>query len=78
MVLDGVVGATLEDLGDLGPLVAHDAVHEEQNPLFLFAPVDLLDAWIQMVVPAFATLLSYSTIEMLRDKCPLLRPIRHD
>lgn len=44
MVLDGVVGAALEDLGDLGPLVAHNAVHEEKNPFLLFTPVNFLNA----------------------------------
>ena len=62
MVLDGVVGATLEHLGDLGPLVVDDAVHEEEDPLLLLAPVDLLDAWVEMVVPPFTALFSDSAI----------------
>ena len=78
VVLDRVVGAALEDLGDLGPLVIHDAVHKEQDPLFFLVPVNFLDSWIQVIVPALATLLSYATIEVLRDECPLLRPVGDD
>ena len=46
VVLDRVVGAALEDLSDLGPLVAHDAVHEEKDPLLLFTPVNFLNTGI--------------------------------
>ena len=67
MVLDRVVGAAFEDLGDLCPLVADDAVHQEEDPLLLFVPVDLLYAGVEMVVPALATLFAHATIEMLRN-----------
>jgi hypothetical protein len=78
VVLDGVVCASFEHLGDLCPLVVHDAVHQEQDPLLLFVPVDLLDARVEMVVPALTALLAHSTVEVLRDECPLLRPIGHN
>jgi hypothetical protein len=42
MVLDCVVGAALEDLGYLGPLVINLFMHEEQDPFLFLAPADLL------------------------------------
>ena len=75
MVLDGVVGATFEDLGDLSPLVADNAVHQKENPLLLFVPVNFLDSRVQMVVPALATLLSHAAVQMLRNQRPFLRSI---
>ena len=77
MILDRVVGASLEHLSDLGPLVVDDAVHQEQDPLFLLVPVDLLDARVEVVVPALAALLAHSAVQMLRDEGPLLRPVGH-
>ena len=53
-------------------------MHQEENPLFFFAPVDLLDSRIQVVVPTFAALLSDSAVQMLRDQSPLLRTIGDD
>ena len=58
VVLDGVVGSAFQNFGDLGPLVIDNSVHEEQNPLFLFAPADLLDHGVQVVVPALTALLT--------------------
>ena len=78
MVLDRVVRAALENLGDLGPLVVDDAVHEEEDPLFLLVPVDLLDARVQVVVPALAALLPHATVQVLGDQRPLLRAVRND
>ena len=78
MVLDCVVGATLEHLGNLGPFVIDDAVHEEEDPLLFLAPIDLLDARIQMIVPSLTALLADATIQVLGYECPLLRPVGDD
>ena len=78
MVLDGVVGAALEDLGDLSPLVVDDPVHEEQDPFFLLTPVDFLDEWIEVVVPSLSALLADSILEVLGNESPLLRAIGDD
>lgn len=75
MVLDRVVSAAFEDLGDLGPLVVDDSVHEEQDPLFFLAPVDLLDSWVQVVVPPLAALLAHAAIQVLGNESPLLGPV---
>ena len=52
-------------------------MHQEQDPLLLLVPVDLLDAGVEMVVPALTALLSNATIQVLGDECPLLRSIGH-
>ena len=78
MVLDRVVSAALEHLSNLGPLVADNAVHEEEDPLLFFVPIDLLNAWVEVVVPALAALLSHTTVQVLRNEGPLLRAVGDD
>ena len=65
MVLNRVVCAPFEHLGDLGPLVVHDTVHQKQDPLFLLVPVAFLDAGVEMVVPSLTTLLADAAVEVL-------------
>ena len=72
MVLDGVVSSALKDFGDFSPFVINDSVHEEKNPLFLLAPVDFLDHWVEMVMPAFTALLSDTVWKVLGNECPFL------
>ena len=76
MVLDSVVSATLQHLGDFSPLVVDDPVHEEQNPLFLLAPGDLLYHGVEVVVPALSALLSDAVWEVLSNQGPFLGSIR--
>ena len=78
MILNRIIGTAFDYLGDVGPFVVNDAVHEKQDPFLFLVPVDFLNARVQMVVPTFAALLSYSTVEMLGDEGPLLRTISHD
>ena len=78
MILNRIISAAFDNLGDIGPFVVHHAVHEIQDPFLLLVPVDFLNARVQMVVPTFAALLSHSTVEMLGDEGPLLRTISHD
>jgi len=77
VVLYRVVRASLEHLGDLGPLVVDDAVHQEQDPLLLFIPVYFLDARVQMVVPTLSALLTHSAVQVLCNQRPLLRSVRY-
>ena len=67
MILNRIISAAFDNLGDIGPFVVYDAVHEIQDPFLLLVPVDFLNARVQMVVPTFAALLSHSTVEMLGD-----------
>ena len=73
MILDCVVGAPLQDFGDLGPLILKLPVHHEQYPLLLFAPAALLDLGIKMIVPPLPALLPNPHRQILRDHGPLLR-----
>ena len=41
-------------LGDLGPAVAMDLVKVKDLPILLGGPLDLLDVWIEMIVPSIA------------------------
>lgn len=75
MVLNGVIRSSFKNFGDLSPLIINDSVHEEQNPLFLLAPGNLLNHGVQVVVPAFTALLSNTIREVLCNQCPLLRAI---
>lgn len=65
MVFDGVVCAAFEDFGNLSPLIADNPVHQKQNPLLLFIPVDLLDARVQVVVPSLTALLADTAVQVL-------------
>lgn len=58
MILDGVVSASVEVLGDLGPPVAEGLVGQEEQPLLVVAPVLLLDVGVEVVVPSLAALLA--------------------
>ena len=50
-------------------------MHEVQYPLFLLAPADLLDLWVQMVVPPLSALLPNSSRQVFSDQRPFLRAI---
>lgn len=46
VILDGVVGSSGEDLGDLRPLVAVHAVGAHEDVLLCLRPRVLLDGWV--------------------------------
>jgi hypothetical protein len=75
MILNCVVSATLENFGDLGPLVTIISVHQVKDPLFLFTPANLLNLRVQMVVPSFSTLLTDASWKILSDESPFLGSI---
>ena len=72
MVLDGVVSAAFKVFGDIGPSVFKLAVLEEENPLLLVRPVDLLDFRVQVVVPSLTALLSLTARQFGGDSGPTL------
>jgi hypothetical protein len=72
VILDGVVGAPIEDLGDLGPLVADSAMVEVEKELLLNAPADLLNLGVEVVVPSLTALLPYSSRQLFGYLGPLL------
>ena len=81
VVLDAVVAPAIEQLGDVGPLVAEDFVSVEDDLLLDVVYRRLLDARVQVIVPALTALLSCPTAyfvltrQLLRDECPALRAI---
>ena len=77
MVFDRVVGATFENLGDFSPLVVDDSVHEEEDPLFFFIPVNFLNSGVEVIVPTLSALLANTAIQMLGNQRPLLWSIGH-
>ena len=75
MIFNGVVGATIKDFRNFGPLVVQGSVFQKENPLFFFAPANFLYLWIQMVVPALSALLSSPVLQMLGYLGPLFRSV---
>ena len=73
VVLDGVVRAPLEELGDLRPLVSEVLVLLHDDAVLLLAPRPLLDTGVQVVVPPLAALLPDAPRKLRRDHRPLLR-----
>lgn len=72
MILYCVISSTLEVLGYVSPLVADSLVIDEEKPLLLVAPSDLLDPWVQVVVPSLPALLPDSPWQVLSYLRPLL------
>ena len=72
IVLDGVVAASQEHIGDLGPSVLHGLVQDVENPLFLLCPLGLLEQRIKLVMPAFTALLARSVLHLLGHDLPLM------
>ena len=73
-VLDGVVRAPQNHVGYLCPSVLLVSLKQEENPGFLCAPWALLEQRIQLVVPAFSTLLARSVLHLRSDGLPRARP----
>lgn len=75
MIFDGVIGPTWQHLGHLGPLVPVGSVRQEKNPFFMWHPLHLQDAGVEVIMPSLAALLAESALHELGDEGPALRPI---
>ena len=75
MVFYRVISATFEVLSDYGPLILVLVVLNVQNELLFERPIVLLDARVQMIVPAFTTLFSDAARQVVRYVCPFLGSI---
>ena len=73
VILDGVVGAPDERLGNLRPPVAELVVGDDELAVLLARPLLALDLGVEVVVPSLAALLSDAAGKLLRDFGPLLR-----
>lgn len=51
VIFDGIVSATRQQLGDLGPFIAESAVGVEDEAILFGRPGRLLDVGAEMVVP---------------------------
>ena len=56
MVLDRVIGSSLQIFGYLCPSVPQIFVRQEQQPLLGILPIVLLDIGVEVVVPTFSAL----------------------
>ena len=75
MVLDCVVGAPVQILGDVRPPVAEFAVKLEQHSVLLDGPRILTDVVIEVVVPALPALLAGAAWKVLSHKGPRARAV---
>lgn len=58
MILDGIICSSRHALGNLSPLVAKSVMSLENDTILSFRPRGLINIWVKMVVPPFATLFS--------------------
>ena len=52
MILDVIVGAAGQVLGDLTPSVTIRLVQLQDKSVLVLSPLDFLDIWVQVVVPS--------------------------
>lgn len=78
MILDGVVGPSLDELSEYGPFVAVEFVEEKEDPLLLLRPGVFDYGGVEMVVPSFATLLALPVLHEGSYHGPLGRAVLFD
>ena len=79
MVLDTVIGPSLEHFCDNSPLIRLIAILKVENPFFLSSPRGAsLDVWIQMVMPSLPALLANSPRKVTRYFGPVWCSINVD
>ena len=74
VVLDGVVAAAQQDVGDLSPPVLHCLVQDVEDPVLLDRPVGFLQQGVQLVMPTLSALLARAALHLERHVFPLVRP----
>ena len=75
MVLDRVVSSSIEVFCNVGPPIFELAVLQEQDPLLLIAPIDLLDAGVEVVMPTLAALFALTARKFGSDCRPAHWPV---
>lgn len=71
VIFDGVVRSPAYELSQDRPLASVELEEQEKQPLLLFRPGKLLDFRVQVVVPSFPALLSFSLSYVLCNHGPL-------
>ena len=66
-----IVCSSRQELGNFAPLVAVFLMGLYDGTILLSSPFVLFDVWIQVIVPAFPTLLTDSARECLSDVTPV-------
>lgn len=61
MVLDGVVGASRHELGDLGPTISKGVMRLQNQSIFVLSPRSLVDVGVQVIMPSFTALFTNAT-----------------
>ena len=74
MILNRIIRPPRQHLGNARPLALLLPIQQQEHPLLNFAPLALFVFGVQVVVPPLAAVLAVAIGEVLRDKCPLLRP----
>ena len=70
VVLDRIIGAPEEHIGELSPAILGIHLQDEEDPVFFNAPLILHDEWVQMVIPSLAALLTSATRDLRCDLIP--------
>lgn len=73
-----IVGPSRQELCDFRPPVAVFFVQPNDREVFFLRPLVLLNVWVQMIVPALATLLSNSAWECCCYITPVLWTVQLD
>lgn len=72
MVLDGIVGSTLQNVSDVSPFVGLISVQKIKDPLLIRGPLSVpLDKRVEVVVPSLSALFTDTTWEMMGNLSPL-------
>jgi len=77
-VLDGIVRATWESLGDFGPSITQLLVRSNQCLVFFVCPLTLLDGWVEVIVPPLPTLFAEPAVELTSNVTPFLGTVMLD
>ena len=70
-----VVGSAGQEPSYLRPLVAMHFLSQDDDFVFEFAPLVLLDVRVQVVVPPLSALLADPAFEALGNETPVLGPV---
>ena len=78
MVFDVIVCSTRKILCNFCPFITIFSMGSNYNLIFLWSPFPSFDFWVQMVMPSFSALFSYSSWQITRDDAPIFRSILFD